>query len=91
MSVNDPIQTYREFDEKDPAYQVRILALRVDALVKEKEELEASERALEVRIEALERSLGKGAGILIGLASVGTIGGMLLAFGNKIFAPWIRP
>jgi hypothetical protein len=88
--TNDPIQAYREFDENDPAYQVRILALRVDALTKEKEELEKSEAALEARVENIERSLGKGAGILIGLATVGTIGGVLMAWGKTIFAPWIK-
>ncbi len=87
---NDPIQAYGTFNEDDPRYQVRLLALRVDALVKEKEEIEASERALEMRVESIERSLGKGAGILIGLASVGTIGGALMAWGKTIFAPWYK-
>lgn len=89
--ANDPIQAYREFDEKDPAFQVRLLALRIDALVKEKEDIEKSEKELEQRVEKIERSLGRGAGILIGLASVGTIGGALMAWGKTIFAPWIRP
>lgn len=88
---NDPIQTFREFDEKDPAYQVRILALRVDAIVKEKEELEKRMKDDEARLEAIEKSLGKGAGILIGLATVGTIGGVLMAWGKVIFAPWFKP
>lgn len=99
--MNDPIQGYREFDESDPRFQVRILALRVDALTKEKEEIEIKAKELEIRIskrekeledrvEAIERSLGKGAGILIGLATVGTVGGVLMAWGKTIFAPWIR-
>ena len=99
--TNDPINSYREFNEDDPRFQVRILAVRLDALTKEKEALEERtkeseakiakrEKDLEDRIEAIERSLGKGAGILIGLATVGTVGGVLMAWGKTIFAPWIR-
>lgn len=86
---DDPLRSYKEFDENDPAFLIRILSLRVDALTKEKEDLETKERDLEDRIAKIEKSLGKGAGILIGLASVGTIGGALMAYGKTIFAPWI--
>lgn len=89
--TNDPITGYREFDEKDPAFQVRILAMRMDTLVKEKEEIEARQINDEKRLEAIEKSLGKGAGILIGLATVGSVGGVLMAWGKTIFSPWIRP
>lgn len=89
--TNDPIETYRAFDENDPSYQVRILALRVDVLTKEKESIELRLKQDETRLETIERSLGKGAGILIGLATVGTVGGVLMAWGKTIFAPWIRP
>lgn len=65
--------------------------MRVDTLTKEKELLEASERALEQRVAIIESSLGKGAGILIGLATVGTVGGVLMAWGKTIFAPWMKP
>lgn len=88
--TNDPLDAYRPFDERDPAYQVRILALRVDTLVREKEEIEKRMKIDESRLEAIEKSLGKGAGILIGLATVGTVGGVLMAWGGKIFAPWIK-
>lgn len=88
--ANDPIESYLEFNEDDPRFQVRILAMRLDALTKEKEALEKREKDLENRMEAIERSLGKGAGILIGLATVGTVGGILMAWGKTIFAPWIR-
>ena len=89
--TNDPIHSYVRFDEDDPAFQVRILALRVDTLVKEKEELELRLANDEKRLEDIERSLGKGSGILIGLATVGTVGGALMAWGKTIFAPWIKP
>ena len=88
-SKDDPLRIYKEFDENDPAFLIRILSLRVDALTKEKEDLEIKERELEGRIAKIEGSLGKGAGILIGLASVGTISGVLMAYGQKIFAPWM--
>lgn len=51
-------------------------------------ETQKREKELETRIAKIEGSLGKGAGILIGLASIGTIGGFLLAYGKTIFAPW---
>lgn len=47
------------------------------------------EKNLEERIAKIEGSLGKGAGILIGLATVGSIGGVLMAWGKTIFAPWM--
>lgn len=90
------------FDPNDPAVQILLLAQRVENLGKEKEaierelereraERENSEKDLEQRIAKIEGSLGKGAGILIGLAAVGTIGGTLMAYGKTIFAPWMRP
>lgn len=88
--TNDPLQSYREFDENDPAFLIRILALRVDTLTQEKEDIEKKETELEARVAKIEGSLGKGAGILIGLATVGTIGGVLMAWGKTIFAPWTR-
>lgn len=88
------------FDPNDPAVQILLLAQRVETLGKEKEgierdlereraERENSEKGLEDRIAKIEGSLGKGAGILIGLATVGTIGGVLMAWGKTIFAPWM--
>lgn len=87
---DDHLRTYKEFDENDPAFQVRILSIRVDALTKEKEDLERRLGDDEKRISKIEGSLGKGAGIMIGLASIGSIGGLLLAYGKTIFAPWAR-
>lgn len=89
MTKDDPLRTYKEFDENDPGFLIRMLALRVDTLTKEKEDLERRIEGDEERITKIEGSLGKGAGILIGLASLGTIGGFLMAYGKTIFAPWI--
>lgn len=88
---DDPLRVYKEFDENDPAFLIRILSLRVDALTKEKEDLERKERELDERIAKIEGSLGRGAGILIGLSAVGTIAGVLAAYGKAIFKPWTNP
>jgi hypothetical protein len=89
------------FDPNDPAVQILLLAQRVENLGKEKESIERElerERAerekvarnLEDRVAKIEGSLGKGAGILIGLAAIGTVGGTLMAYGKTIFAPWLK-
>ncbi len=88
---HDPLRQYKEFDENDPAFLIRILSLRVDALTKEKEDLEKKEQNLEERIAKIEGALGRGAGILIGLSAVGTIFGVLGAYGKSIFKPWTNP
>lgn len=88
---HDPLRTYKEFDENDPAFLIRILSLRVDALTKEKEDLEKREQNLEERIAKIEGALGRGAGILIGLSAVGTMVGLLGAYGKAIFKPWNTP
>lgn len=92
----DPLRQYKEFDESDPSFQVRILALRVDVLTKEKEEIEEELREerkerklLEDRVGAMERSFQRGAGALIVLPVIGTIVGVLFAYGKTIFAPWL--
>lgn len=89
VSDKDPLRQYKEFDEHDPAFQVRILSLRVDALTKEKEDIEKSSRELEGRVAAMERSFQRGAGALIVLPIVGTVVGLLFAYGKIIFAPWV--
>ena len=87
------------FNPNDPSVQILLLAQRLETLGREKEaierdleqeraEREKSENELEQRIAKIENSLGKGAGILIGLATVGSIGGVLMAWGKTIFAPW---
>lgn len=96
MSDKDPLRQYKEFDEHDPAFQVRILSLRVDALTKEKEDIEADlngerdeREKLDERVSAMERSFQRGAGALIVLPIVGTIVGLLFAYGQVIFRPWL--
>ena len=79
-----------EFDENNPYYQIRLLAQRVDQLTKEKEEAEDNIRNLQERIATMERSFQRGAGALIVLPIVGTIVGVLFAYGKIIFAPWIN-
>lgn len=94
---SDPyhLKQYKEFDEDDPRYQVRILGMRVDALTKEKEDLEkelreekAERKLLDQRVASMERSFQRGAGIAIALPILGTVVGFLLAYGKVIFAPW---
>lgn len=97
--MNTPPDGFNEFNPNNPYTQLALLAQRVDNLGKEKEDLERDleqeraerelhEEELKDRIAKIEGSLGKGAGILIGLSAVGTIGGVLLAYGKAIFKPW---
>lgn len=88
MTNKDPLRVYKEFDENDPAFLIRILSLRVDALTKEKEQIEENERKLETRIAAMEKSFQRGAGILMVLPILGTLGGLLLAYGKTLLKPW---
>lgn len=85
----DP-KVFMEFDEDDPRFQVKLLSIRVDALTKEKEDLEETTRNQERRIAAMERTFQRGAGIAIALPILGTIVGFLMAYGKVIFAPWIN-
>ena len=88
-----------EFDEGDLRYQIKILGFRVEALTKEKEDIERAmekERALreqhekdfETRVAKMETSFQRGAGMMMLLPIVGTIVGMLFAYGKTIFKPW---
>lgn len=95
---DDPLRTYKEFNEDDPAFQVRILSLRVDTLTREKEEIEGDLNAerlerklLDDRVAVIERSFQRGAGALIVLPIMGTLVGLLFAYGKVIFAPWLKP
>lgn len=77
-----------EFNPNNPYTAIALLGERVKGIVEREKAIKQREDELEARIAKIEGSLGKGAGILIGLASVGTIGGFLLAYGKMIFAPW---
>lgn len=89
-----------DFDPNNPYTAIALLSERVKNLGIEKEAIErdldderkerkAVETDLAKRIASLEASYGKGAGILIGLGMVGTLAGILFAWGKTIFAPWI--
>ncbi len=88
MSPHDP-KIFMEFDEDDPRFQVKLLAMRVDILTKEKEDMEARERGFEKRIAAMEKSFQRGFGALIIVPIMGTLIGFLFAYGKVIFAPWM--
>jgi hypothetical protein len=79
-----------EFDEKDPRFSIKILSYRIDQLVKEKAEDESKIEKLEERIAGMERTFQRGAGALIVLPVIGTIVGLLLAYGSVIFRPWVN-
>lgn len=66
----------------DPADRMKVLSYRVAVLVREKEELE-------LRVAKMERAFNMGAGILLVLPIAGSVIGMILAFGSKIFKPWL--
>lgn len=66
----------------DPESKIKFLAYRVSVLGREKEELE-------VRIAKIEKSFNMGAGILLILPLLGSIVGVVFAFGKQIFKPWM--
>lgn len=88
-----------EYDEGDLRYQIKILGFRVEALTKEKEEIERAlekehemrqlrEKDFEDRIAKMEVSFQRGAGMMMVLPILGTIIGLLFAYGKTIFKPW---
>lgn len=79
------IPTYMEFDERSPAFQVHILALRVDVLTREKEDIEAVAVRLEQRVANMEKSFQRGAGAAIMLPIIGTALGFIFMYGKIIF------
>src|SRR5689334_17823304 len=84
------VRQYMEFNEDDPRFQVKILSMRVDALTKEKEDLEKKNIELDKRIAAMEKTFQRGAGAMIVLPIVGTFIGLVFAYGKIIFAPWLN-
>jgi hypothetical protein len=91
-----PTDQYGKFDEDDPAFQVRILAIRVETLTKEKEKLEKDlgeerqERVnLDKRVVVIEKTFQRGAGVALALPFIGAAVGLVLAYGKVIFAPWM--
>lgn len=97
--MTEPTSGWSEFNPNNPYTQLALLAQRVDNLGKEKEDLERllehernervkHEAEMEVRMAKIENSFQKGAGILMVLPVLGTIFGLLIAYGKTIFAPW---
>lgn len=86
---DDHLRFYKEFSEDDPLFQVKLLAQRVDALTREKEEIEGEQRDLEKRVADMEKSFQRGAGALIVLPIFGALIGIIFAYGKIIFAPWL--
>lgn len=82
-------QEFDEFNPNNPYTAIALLGERIKQIVEREKAIEKREDELEERIAKIEGSLGKGAGILIGLASLGTVGGFLMAYGKTIFAPWM--
>jgi hypothetical protein len=68
-------------DTSEPRVQIKMLAYRVAVLTREKE-------ALETRVAKMERSFNMGAGVLLVLPILGSIMGLLIAFGKGLLAPW---
>lgn len=98
--MDDP-QELDEFNPNNPYTAIALLGERIKQLMAREREIERrfadKEKAiterednLEKRIAKIEASLGRGAGILIGLATIGTLGGFILAWGKTIFAPWTQ-
>jgi hypothetical protein len=88
---------YGELDNDDPRLQVKILAMRIDNLGREKEHLESdlkeeqrARRDLETRVANMEKSFQRGAGALIVMPIIGGVVGVLFAYGKIIFGPWLN-
>lgn len=88
---------FNEFDPNNPYTALALLAERVGNLGKEKEAIEQDLRderkdraKLEERVAAMERSFQRGAGILMVIPVLGTVIGILIAYGKTIFAPWAK-
>lgn len=78
-------------DPNDPEVQIWLLAQRIDALTREKEELERRDRDKEARIAKMEKSFNMGAGMLILLPVIGTAIGIIATYAKVIFKPWSGP
>jgi hypothetical protein len=66
----------------DVESRVKVLAYRLAVVTREKEELE-------LRVSKIEKSFNMGAGILLILPILGSIIGMMFAFGKTILKPWM--
>lgn len=82
MATEDELYELAMSGSADPESRVKFLAYRVAVLAREKEELE-------VRVSKIEKSFNMGAGILLILPILGSIIGVMFAFGKTILKPWM--
>jgi hypothetical protein len=75
--------------ENNSLFQVRLLAQRVEALGREKEQLETDIQLHDHRLRNIERNLSMGWGVLIVMPILGAVLGFLFAYGKIIFKPWL--
>lgn len=83
-----PLGDFSDFDPNNPYTAIALLGERVKNLGIEKEALERREEALEKRIAKMENSFQRGAGILMVLPIIGTIAGLIIAYGKVLLRPW---
>ena len=75
---------------EDPAVQVYVLATRVEALTKEKENLEKQYALLAERVGKMEKTFNMGAGVLLVIPFLGGAIGFAIAYGKAILKPWTQ-
>lgn len=68
-------------DTTSPEVRLRLLSYRVSVLAREKEELEA-------RVSKMENAFTMGKGVFVVVPILGTLAGLLMAYGKTIFRPW---
>ena len=81
-------QELDEFNPNNPYTAIALLGERIKGIVEREKAIEKREDDLEARIAKMEASFNRGAGILMVLPVVGTVVGLLLAYGKAIFRPW---
>lgn len=82
MAKEDELHDLAMSGLTDPESRIGFLAYRVSVLAREKEEIEE-------RVSKIEKSFNMGAGILLVLPLIGSVFGMVFAFGKQIFKPWM--
>jgi hypothetical protein len=82
---------WEKFDPNDPNVQILLLSREMDSLKRREEAVEKREDELEKRIAKMEASFNRGAGILMVLPIIGTVVGLLFAYGKVILKPWNTP
>lgn len=83
MATEDELYDLAMSGLTDAESRIKFLAYRVAVLTREKEEIEQ-------RVSKIEKSFNMGAGILLVLPVLGSVVGMVFAFGKSIFKPWMN-